>query len=94
MSGTGSTFLTTLAGEPMATEKSGTSLSMLRGGSIKTPLPTLPNCFLSMASRSAASESGVASSGKWLLYLCMNLRAWNLPWTSSGAVQLYLQPSD
>lgn len=57
---------------------------------MKTPLPTLPKCSLSIFSRSAVSESGVASSGKWLLYLCMNFRARKRPSTSSGTSASYL----
>lgn len=46
MSGTGSTFLTTLAGEPMATEKSGTSLVTTLPAATVHPLPMVtPGTF-------------------------------------------------
>lgn len=57
---------------------------------MNAPFPTRPRISLSIPSRSAVKESGVASSGKWLLYLCMNFRARNRPFTSSGAKQSYL----
>lgn len=59
---------------------------------MKTPRPTRPKMPRSMASRSAARDSGVASSGKWLLYWCMKRRARKRPWTSSGARQSYRTP--
>lgn len=55
--------------------------------------PTCPNLLLSICSRSLVKESGVASSGKWLLYLCMNRRAWKRLSTSSGTRESYLEVS-
>lgn len=63
---------------------------MLIGGSINTFFPTWPSVCLSIDSLSATSVSSVTSSGKWLLYLCINLRALNRALANSGAPALYL----
>lgn len=55
---------------------------------MKGSSPMLPIICLRRVCRSAVRESGVASSGKVLLYLCINLRARKRPWTNSGARQL------